>query len=340
MSYNGSGTFNINSTGQPVVTGTVISSTAFNALTSDLATGLTTAITKDGQTTTTARIPFAQGVNSTLTTDATSSTTGSIITAGGISCQKALVIGTTLTYGGVTLTNAVTGTGKMVLDTSPTLTTAVVNPSAEGTVTAAATTDLSTSSANRQSVTGNTTITSFGTGANLYRVIRFTGTPLITYNATTLITPTGANIQAAPGDVATLSSDGSGNWRIISYQPYGGVVDSYASSVSVGNATATNITSISIPPGKWRVSMVVWYNSNNTNTAVRGGINSVSATFPTTYGKDINDGAISSQQQGSVVIPAYDVTPTTTTTYYLVAAVYGAGGSANCNGYIRAERIF
>ena len=58
MSYNGSGTFNINSAGQPVVTGTVITSTAFNALTSDLATGLTTAITKDGQTTPTANIPM------------------------------------------------------------------------------------------------------------------------------------------------------------------------------------------------------------------------------------------------------------------------------------------
>jgi hypothetical protein len=58
MSYNGSGTFNINTAGQPVVTGTIISSTAFNALTSDLATGLTTALTKDGQTTPTANIPM------------------------------------------------------------------------------------------------------------------------------------------------------------------------------------------------------------------------------------------------------------------------------------------
>lgn len=56
MSYNGSGVFNINTTGQPVVSGTVISSTAFNALTADLATGLSTALTKDGQSTPTANI--------------------------------------------------------------------------------------------------------------------------------------------------------------------------------------------------------------------------------------------------------------------------------------------
>jgi hypothetical protein len=56
MSFNGSGTFQINSAGQPVVTNTIISSTAFNALTADLATGLSTCLTKDGQTTPTANI--------------------------------------------------------------------------------------------------------------------------------------------------------------------------------------------------------------------------------------------------------------------------------------------
>ena len=152
MSYNGSGTFQINSSGQPVILGTIISSTAFNALTADLATGLTTAITKDGQTTTTARILFSLGISSTLTTDATSATTGSIITAGGISTQKALWVGTTsrlvgatqfdaaITYGGVTLTNAVTGTGNMVLSASPTLTGTLTAASVtfSGLVTAAA----------------------------------------------------------------------------------------------------------------------------------------------------------------------------------------------------------
>ena len=58
MSYNGTGTFNINTAGQPVVTGTTITSTAFNLLTADLANGLTTALTKDGQTTPTANIPM------------------------------------------------------------------------------------------------------------------------------------------------------------------------------------------------------------------------------------------------------------------------------------------
>jgi len=102
MSYNGSGTFNINSTGQPVVAGTVITASAFNALTTDLATGLTTAITKDGQTTTTARITFAQGITSSLTTDSSSVSTGSIITAGGAGIAKNLYVGSAVKFVGAT----------------------------------------------------------------------------------------------------------------------------------------------------------------------------------------------------------------------------------------------
>lgn len=108
MSYNGSGTFLINTAGQPVVTGTVISSTTFNTLTADLGTGLSTAITKDGQTTTTSRIPFIAGISSTLTTDSTSVGTGSIITSGGVGIAKALFVGTTANIAGaVTLGGAV-----------------------------------------------------------------------------------------------------------------------------------------------------------------------------------------------------------------------------------------
>ena len=86
MSYNGSGTFLINTAGQPVVSGTVISSTAFNALTADLATGLSTAITKDGQTTVTANIPMSTykftglGVGSAATDSANLSQVQSTVT--------------------------------------------------------------------------------------------------------------------------------------------------------------------------------------------------------------------------------------------------------------------
>jgi len=122
MSYNGSGTFNINSAGQPVVAGTVISATAFNALTADLGVGLSTAITKDGQTTTTARITFAQGVTSSLTTDSSSTSTGSIITAGGVGIAKALFVGTTASIAGAVTLSGGTANQVQYLNGSKVLT--------------------------------------------------------------------------------------------------------------------------------------------------------------------------------------------------------------------------
>jgi hypothetical protein len=135
MSYNGSGLFQINTSGQPVVAGTVISATAFNALTADLATGLSTAITKDGQTTTTARIPFAAGISSTLTTDSSSVSTGSIITAGGVGVAKNLYVGVNANVAG---TLGVTGVATLgagaILNTpaSATLTNATGLPLSTG----------------------------------------------------------------------------------------------------------------------------------------------------------------------------------------------------------------
>jgi hypothetical protein len=109
MSYNGSGTFNINTAGQPVVTGTVISSTAFNALTADLATGLSTAITKNGQTTVTANIPFN---NFKLTGIGVATATGDALSYGQAATVTSLVASTSITDSGLTsgrLTYASTG---------------------------------------------------------------------------------------------------------------------------------------------------------------------------------------------------------------------------------------
>lgn len=63
MSYNGSGVWTANSVGLPVVTATTISSTMFNAFTADVATGLSTAVCKDGQQTCTNRVPFVDGIS-------------------------------------------------------------------------------------------------------------------------------------------------------------------------------------------------------------------------------------------------------------------------------------
>lgn len=64
MPYNGSGTWAAAASSfNPAVAGTQIDVNDWATLLADFSTGLSTAICKDGQTTTTARIPFAAGVS-------------------------------------------------------------------------------------------------------------------------------------------------------------------------------------------------------------------------------------------------------------------------------------
>lgn len=97
--------------------------------------------------------------------------------------------------------------------------------SAEGTIVASGTTDLGSTGLNLVKITGNTTITSLGSSATtanpLYNV-RFTGTPLLTYNGTSLILPGSAPIPAAPNDAALFEYLGSGNWQCLFYQKASG----------------------------------------------------------------------------------------------------------------------
>lgn len=86
-------------------------------------------------------------------------------------------------------------------------------------VASAATTDLATATGNFVDVTGTTTITALGTlAAGVERTVRFTGVLTLTYNATSLILPTAANIATAAGDIARFRSLGSGNWVCVAYQ--------------------------------------------------------------------------------------------------------------------------
>lgn len=91
-------------------------------------------------------------------------------------------------------------------------------------VTAASTTDLCSVPQGYVTISGNTTITAFGSScvAGQIKYLNFTGTPQITYNASSLIVPGAATITAAAGDQAVAAYLGSGNWRIVSYTPISG----------------------------------------------------------------------------------------------------------------------
>lgn len=117
--YNGSGAFVISGTGLPYVTNTTISSTVGNQLNTDLATGLSTAICKDGQTTVTNNIPMAgfklTGVGAATTSgDALSygraaNVTQITATANGIGTNAAVVVSSTGVNAALTFDTPSTG---------------------------------------------------------------------------------------------------------------------------------------------------------------------------------------------------------------------------------------
>jgi hypothetical protein len=83
-------------------------------------------------------------------------------------------------------------------------------------VASAATTDIGAVKSRNIRVTGATTITSFGTIRDgTTKTVYFAAALTVTYNATSLITPTGVSLAVAAGDSIDLVSLGSGNWRVL-----------------------------------------------------------------------------------------------------------------------------
>lgn len=103
--YNGSGTFVITGVGLPYVTATTISSTVANQLNTDLATGLSTAITKDGQTTPTANIPLG---GFKITGIAAATVTGDALSYGRAGNMTTLTLTGGLTCAGITSSGSLT----------------------------------------------------------------------------------------------------------------------------------------------------------------------------------------------------------------------------------------
>lgn len=207
MSRNGSGTYSLPA-GNPVVSGTTISSTWANNTLSDIATALTASIAKDGQTTPTANLPMGGFKLSGL--------------GAGTSAGHSLRFEQLFSQGVPT------------------------------DIASASTTDIGGESTNFLTVTGTTTVTSFGTNYNGPKMLRFTGALLLTYNATTLLLPTAANITTTAGDtcIAIPKSTTSGipdGWMIVAYQRANGQsvgVSDFLNTtrIDVASATTTDLT--------------------------------------------------------------------------------------------------
>lgn len=85
----------------------------------------------------------------------------------------------------------------------------------------AATTDLGTAPAHVVLITGTITITSFGASASIQApvyLVRLAQSLTLTYNATSMVLPGGANIIGTAGDAFMALYLGSGNWKVDIYQ--------------------------------------------------------------------------------------------------------------------------
>lgn len=106
-------------------------------------------------------------------------------------------------------------------------------------VPSATTTDIGAAASENVDISGNTTITGFGTVAEgINRKGRFTGVLTLTHNATSLILPGNANITTAANDRYEARSLGGGNWIVTKYQYASGLVQ----SVDIQNQAVTKFT--------------------------------------------------------------------------------------------------
>lgn len=195
MPRNGSGAYDLPESA--FIYDTVISETAVNSNFSDIATALAASIAKDGQTATTARIPFASGISADTIAEQTSGT-------------------------GVTVDSVLLKDGR-------------VDTSQGGDISSATTVNLETATGNVVDVTGTTTITTVTLSQGHWRWVRFTGILTLTHGSS-LVLPGAASITTAAGDYALFIGYASSVVRCAAYVRAASLGISGPGSSTSGNA--------------------------------------------------------------------------------------------------------
>jgi hypothetical protein len=136
MAFNGSGTYNLPA-GNPVVTGTTISSSTTNTTNSDIATALTNCITRDGQSTPSANLPMNA---KKLTGLAAGTSAGDsvryeqVVLSASLGTNVATFLATPSSANLAAALTDETGSGANVFATSPTLVTPALGTPSSGTL--------------------------------------------------------------------------------------------------------------------------------------------------------------------------------------------------------------
>jgi hypothetical protein len=135
-------------------------------------------------------------------------------------------------------------------------------------IASAATTDLGAVEGLMHDITGAATVTGLGTiRAGIWKVLKFEGAALLTHNATSLILPGAENIVTADGDVGIFMSEGSGNWRCLSYVKAAGGVLGPVLTAEQATTSGTAITFSSVPSWVKKITLQFFgVSTSGTNT--------------------------------------------------------------------------
>lgn len=305
MAYNGSGSFSLYTPGNPVVTGTTISSTAFNNTMNDIANnGLSQAIVKDGQTTLTANIPFA-GFKITGLGAGTAATDSVRLSQ--------LQNGSGATLGTIAGTNTITAVGSPVITAYAANQTFRFIPAATN--------------------TGATTLNIDGLGAkNIYLNTSVLVGGELQANVPVMVYYDGTQFNLMTGGTSRVLGTTTNNNAVAGW--VGEYVESVVAAVAVASSNVwQDVTSISLGAGDWDVSLVVMYdNSGCTVTSSECGISQTSGNSTTglVLGNNRQQWLYTTTMNSTPMsVPVYRQSLSTTTTIYgKIKEVFSAGGPA------------
>ncbi len=316
--FNGSGVFVISGAGLPYVSGTTISSSVANTLDSDLATGLSTCICKDGQSTPTANL-----------------TLGTYIwTNSGNAAAATDLFPVTQLQTNTFLFVAAGGTAQAITATySPAIGTLV-----DGMELCARASAANTAAAPTFAPNGLTAhpITKLGGVALVAGDIYGAGHELrLRYN---LANTRWELLNPAIGSVIGTTTNNNAAAGYVG--EYVSSVVSSGSPVSLTTATPANVTSISLTAGDWDVSGSVGFGNSGSGVSLFfGGISNTSATFPPDTGvRSVSALGSTSTDSQILGLATTRALLSTTTTIYLVAQATFSGGSIGAYGVIEARR--
>lgn len=162
-----------------------------------------------------------------------------------------------------------------------------------------------------------------GAGTINYQDLSFPGTSQ-TINTTT------QNGGTLKGSTAQAASAGFLGERITAT----------GTAVSLTNNTSANITSISLTPGVWDITLLASFTNTSTTTAFEIAISTTSATLAGTVGDQAaQTNAALSNVVWSLSVPAFRAVVTTTTTYFGVAFTLFSAGTSAVTGRLSAVRV-